>query len=240
MKKNCILKVFAIVLFLISCSICAMAQTDYYYYYSGNKIHLTLNENKVVVSISKENKEVSERIQSHVQVQATIKDDIFDIFIISRFDYEKVTSLDSWKEDSKYVIQTPSFITERNEEVYTTPYLNVRLKKEDDIDLLTKYSEQYKLRIVGNIPSMPLWYILSLTLDSDKGPIECANELWESGNFASSVPDLAGGYIPDAVKSITIAPTEVSCGIYDLQGRPLTGKPTKGVYIENGKKRVVK
>ena len=27
---------------------------------------------------------------------------------------------------------------------------------------------------------------------------------------------------------------------YDLQGRPLTGKPTKGVYIENGKKRMVK
>ena len=29
-------------------------------------------------------------------------------------------------------------------------------------------------------------------------------------------------------------------GVYDLQGRRLTQKPEKGVYIENGRKRVVK
>lgn len=39
---------------------------------------------------------------------------------------------------------------------------------------------------------------------------------------------------------ITVAPTEDTSKIYDLQGRRLTDKPASGVYIENGKKRVVK
>ena len=43
------------ILFVISCSIYATAQTDYYYgrYNSDKKIPLTLNENKVCVSIYK-------------------------------------------------------------------------------------------------------------------------------------------------------------------------------------------
>ena len=40
----------------------------------------------------------------------------------------------------------------------------------------------------------------------------------------------------DSDKSINNPPSPT----YDLQGRPLTGKPSKGVYIEDGKKRVVK
>ena len=34
--------------------------------------------------------------------------------------------------------------------------------------------------------------------------------------------------------------TENPSGIYDLQGRRLNGKPSKGVYIENGRKVVTK
>ena len=107
-------RLLLLLMFCISCSIQAIAQTDYYYYYKGNKVPLTVNENKVVLSIPKENKAVSERIQANVKVQATIKDDVFDIFIISRSDYEKFTSQDSWKEDSKSVMLTLSFMIIRN------------------------------------------------------------------------------------------------------------------------------
>ena len=234
-------RLLLLLMFCISCSIQAIAQTDYYYYYKGNKVPLTVNENKVVLSIPKENKAVSERIQANVKVQATIKDDVFDIFIISRSDFETLILLDAWGEDSKYVIQTVGLITERNEEVYTTPYINVRLKKEEDVDLLNTYMEKYKLRISFHRPSMPLWYGLSLTLDSEKGSIECANELWESGDFASSAPDFAGSAILDdatLVRSLSAMTSRESSVIHDLQGRRLTGKPTKGVYIENGRKKI--
>ena len=234
-------RILLVFLVLISCSIHTMAQTEYYYYYKGGKIPLTLNENKVVVCIPKDNKIVSERIQSTVQVQSTLKDNNFDIFIILRSDYEKLTSLDTWEEDSKSVIQTPSLISEKNEEVFTTPYLYVRLKSEDDKDLLNSYIEKYKLFIYRQIPTMPLWYILSLTLDSEKGPIECANELWESGDFASSTPEFASiASVTDEtiVQSLSTSAQRESPAIFDLQGRRLSGKPAKGVYIENGRKRV--
>jgi hypothetical protein len=38
----------------------------------------------------------------------------------------------------------------------------------------------------------------------------------------------------------TIQQQAASSPLYDLQGRRLTGKPSKGVYIQDGKKRVMK
>ena len=162
-----------------------------YYYYKGTKIPLTLNESKVCVNIPKECKGTSERVQANAKVLTTINDDTFDIFVISRSDFEKLTSLDSWKEDSKSVILTSGYFTENNEEVFATPYLNIKLKKEEDKDLLTSYAEKYRLRIVSHSALMPLWYILSVTLESEKSPLECANELWETGYFAAAEPSFA-------------------------------------------------
>ena len=167
----------------------------YYYYYQGKKIPLTLNENKVVVSIPKEYDEIDKRIRANVQVLLKINDESFDIIVISRPNFEALTSLDFWGEDAKSVILTSSYYTETNEEVFATPYLNVRLKNEQDIDLLNSYAEEYRLRIAGKSAFMP-WYILAVTPESEKSPLEIANELFESGNFASSVPDLTSDILP--------------------------------------------
>jgi hypothetical protein len=220
----------------------AIAQTDYYYY-KGNKIPLTVNENKVCISIPKYCDETCGRIRANVQVLTNIKDDYFDIFVITQSDYDNLNSLDSWEEDSKSVILTHSYFTESNEEVFATPYLNVRLKKEEDKEILNSYGEEYKLRVVRNSPLMPLWYIIAVTPDSEKSPLECANELYETGCFAASTPDLATTNSLDetTVHNITIATREESSDFYDLQGRHLDSQPTnKGIYIQNGKKIVVK
>ena len=165
--------------------------TTYYYYYKGNKIPLTLNENKVVVSIPKEYDGVCKRIRANLPVLSTIKDEVFDSYIIPRSDFEKLTSKDFWEEDTKSVVLTSSYYTEDKTEVFETPYLNVRLKKEEDADLLASYAEKYRLKIVGNDSFMPLWYILHVTPESEKSPLKCANLLFESGEFASAVPDLS-------------------------------------------------
>ena len=167
-----------------------------YYYYEGNKIPLTLNENKVVVSIPKDCGEITERFRANVQTLFMINDEAFDIYVIPQSEYEKLTTLDFWEKDAKSIVLTSSYFTESNEEVFATPYLNVKLKKEEDIDLLTSYAEQYKLTIVGNSAFMPLWYILAVTPESGKSPLECANELYESGDFAASIPDLASDIFP--------------------------------------------
>ena len=232
---------YLLALVLVFCSIHVSAQT-YYYYYQGNKIPLTLNESKVCVSIPKDCEKTSETIRANVQTLITVSDEAFDIYVITRSDYETLTSLESWEEDAKSVMLTSCYFTEDNKELVASPYLNVRLKKEKDIDLLTSYAEQYKLTIVRNSPLMPLWYILALNLDSVGDPLEIANELFESGDFASSIPDLVSltsDVIPDViatVRNITTAFPDASPEIYDLQGRRLTGQPAKGLYIQNWKK----
>ena len=238
-------RISMMILFIISCSIYTIAQTDYYYY-NGTKIPLTLNENKVCVSTYKDNKDVSERILANVQVLETINYgfyEAFNIIVISKSDFEKLTSQDFWEEDAKSVILTSCYLTENNEDLISTPYLMLRLKKEEDIDLLASYAEMYKLKIVGSDKYMPLWYDLSVTLESEKSPLECANELYETGKFASSSPGLAAkiGYSDQAtIRGITTAKSDASSEIYDLQGRRLNATPQKGIYIQNGKKKLVK
>ena len=231
-------KYLLVLLFCITCFVHAIAQTDFYYY-MGTKIPLTLNENKVCVSIPTECNLARERIFSNVQPLDTIRDEEFETRVISRSDYEKLTSMDFWEEDSKSVIVTSCYFTERNDEVYTDPYINVRLKKEEDIDVLNSCVEQYKLRIVENDRFMPLWYIISLTLESEKSPLECANELWETGYFAASVPDLVSLSDLTDIRNAASAKECFSVGKYDLLGRPVNGMQ-KGILIRNGKKVLVK
>ena len=244
MKKT-LLIIMALAGLFLSASVSEVKAQTYYYYYGNKKIPLTLNESKVVVSVSKDCGETIERIRTNVQVLSTIRDKTFDIIIIHQSDLEKLTSLDFWEEDKKSVILTSSYYTEENAEVYATPYLTVRLRKEEDIDLLTSYAETYRINIVGNSRYMPLWYTLNVTSESEKSPLEIANELYESGDFAEAAADLAShGLDYDDVRSITIpqhpSPT------YDLQGRKLSnskwsnGQIRKGIYIKDGRKFVVK
>ena len=228
-------KFLLIISFLISCITYATAQNDYYYY-NGQKIPLTLNEEKVVVSIPKECTETDERIRADVQVLGTIRDSSFDIIVITLSDYETLTSREYWNEDAKSVIITSSYFTEDNFEVYSTPYLNVELKEEQDVHLLASYADTYKLKIVSNMPLMPLWYILALTPESEKSPLVCANELYESGKFAASVPDFSSSSsIVLSARGVTTTAIE-SFKLFDLQGRPTQDSSKHGVYIQNGKK----
>lgn len=180
-----------LLLLLILCSISAIGQTDYYYY-KGKQIPIFVNEDKVCVSIPKVCEKTSERILANVKDLERINDDTYDVFVVPRPEYEKLASSDSWKEDAKNILLTSCYKTAEKAEVFSTPYLNVRLKKEQDRNLLTSYAEKYGLKIVKQDSLLPLWYILAVTLDCDKSAVECACELWKSGMFAESVPDLSG------------------------------------------------
>ena len=181
-------KLLMMILFVISCSIHATAQTAYYYY-RGKKIPLTLNDKKVCVSMSKDNKDVSERIRANVLVLDTIRDETFESYIITQSDFMKLNSRDFWEKDAKSVIVTASYYYQ-NKEFFASPYFYVKLKNEEDIDLLTSYAEKYRLEIVEQNTFMPLWYVLAVSKDCDKDVLECVNMLWESGEFAASEPDL--------------------------------------------------
>ena len=175
-------KFILMILLLISCPIGIKAQTSYYYY-KGKQIPLTLNESKVCVSIPKNKEDVCKELLKDINVLETIRDDIFDISIVRLSEINKLSI-------SKSVLFSPSYKTRDGEEVFLTPYLNVRLKREQDIGILTSIAKRYGLRIVKQDSLMPLWYILSVSSSTSKNALDVANELWESGYFAASVPDL--------------------------------------------------
>ena len=70
--------------------------------------------------------------------------------------------------------------------------------------------------------------------------MECANEIYESGDFAESIADFTFNALDDTtIRNIITATPKRATDIYDPQGRRLTGKPAKGIYIQNGRKVMV-
>ena len=205
MKKSFIFWMFAILMMAVGMSSCSsddnfvtnpnedepIVQKDYFYYYNGNKMPLTLNENNYCLHVLKECDEVRERVLANVRVLGTIGgDNVFEGYIVTRADYKKLTSQGFWKEDKKSVVVTATYF-EEGKLIVSSPYLNVKLKKQEDEALLTPYAEKYKLKIVGSVSQwMPLWYILYVTPETEKSPLECANIIYESGEFEYSQADL--------------------------------------------------
>ena len=242
-----------LLLVFISCSIHAIAQMDYYYYddSSGKKIPIALNENKLLISIPKDFDEISKRVRANAQALYAASEKDFDYIFITRSDFEKLASLDFWEEDAKSVIITPGYIKDDNrgefwQEIFATPYVCIKLKKEEDMDLLDLYLEKYKLKISWLSTWMSPYAVhLSLTLDSEKGPLEIANEMFESGVFLESCPGWAYpasalANDPTTVHSITTPTTEESTEIYDLRGQKQATKPKEGIYILQGQKVFMK
>ena len=205
MKKSFIFWMFAMLMMAVGMSSCSsddnfvtnpnedepIVQKDYFYYYNGNKMPLTLNENNYCLHVLKECDEVRERVLANVRVLGTIGgDNVFEGYIVTRADYKKLTSQGFWKEDKKSVVVTATYF-EEGKLIVSSPYLNVKLKKQEDEALLTPYAEKYKLKIVGSDSQwMPLWYILYVTPETEKSPLECANIIYESGEFEYSQADL--------------------------------------------------
>lgn len=189
-KKN-----FLMILLFILCPIGMNAQSNYYY--KGKKIPLIDNHNKVCVSVAKDRNDISDEILKNVKVIDRIADSDYNISIIQQSDKRRLLASSSLflNDETKQILFSPCYKTLDGTEVFSTPYINVRLKKEQDINLLSAYAERYGLRIVKNDSLMPLWYILSISSDTGKNTIEIANILWESGLFAASVPDLCSNDI---------------------------------------------
>lgn len=217
-------KTILILLLFISCAIHAIAQSDFYYY-RGKKMPLPLNENIICISIPKDSSNVIERVRTNVQVSDEIRDNYYYIIVVSRSDYEKLTSLNTWEEDLKSIVITPCYYDQYNNPIVASPYLNVELKQQQDTVLLASYAKEYKLIVFPSSEYFPLWYIVAITPNSPKNSVECANELYETGVFENSIPDLVELVsfveLEDelAVQLIPTTPAVKSIVLYDLSGQ---------------------
>ncbi len=188
-------------------------QSDYYYYYKGNRIDLEVDSTRLCVvsegglqlqnSINTriENYSISSSFPSYIysnvvplqKERATLA---FSKVYSSTLDIsgslnpmqyndvvEKVKS-----EDNVWQV-LPSFTVDgRRVDVSNNFY--VRLKSSDDFGKLQQMAAQYGIEVIGYNEFMPLWYTLSCNAASLKNAIEAANLFQESLQFACSEPEL--------------------------------------------------
>jgi subtilisin family serine protease len=89
--------------------------------------------------------------------------------------------------DVKYL--APVFITDNKQEAILSNFIEIRLKNGDDITTLEQFAEKYSFDIIGNLVSMPLWFLLSCNKNSSGNALQIANILHETGKFSAVVPD---------------------------------------------------
>ena len=81
---------------------------------------------------------------------------------------------------------------------------------------------------------MPLWYILHVTPESEKSPLQIANELHESGDFETSEPDLMSGRFINTsgdIEEHEVLPEEIPEGALNQTTTEFTGPGWDGVYV---------
>ncbi len=182
-------RILLIILTLLFCSIGIIAQTSYYYY-KGTKIPLVVNTDKVCINIPKNITRYCNALITNAKVLDKIVDTDYEISIIQQSDIKILSSILKLKEKYSSVLVSQCFITQEGMEVYSTPYINIRLKQEEDINKLVSFADKYSLKILKQDTFLPLWYILSITPETGNTAVEIANRIWESGVFEASVPDL--------------------------------------------------
>ncbi len=189
-------------------------QSDYYYYYKGNRIDLEVDSTRLYVVSEGELQEkakasVSTRtvdytinsstksyVHNHVvslqQRRGTIPEIYFSKLEVpkgldsTQFDalVEKLKS-----EDNVWQV-LPSFIV-NGIQINITNNFYVKLKSSDDIDKLYQLSEELAIEIVGYNEFMPLWYTLSCNATSSMNAIEAANHFHQSQMFACCKPEFS-------------------------------------------------
>lgn len=85
----------------------------------------------------------------------------------------------------------PVFQNESGMKLTPTGYIHLKLKHKNDVENLYAVAKKYELEIVDNDIFMPLWYTLKVANFSGIEPIEIANEIYETSEFASCFPDFA-------------------------------------------------
>jgi len=91
------------------------------------------------------------------------------------------------------IIIAPFFKMPFEDKVRLSPAFYVKLKDENDVELLEQTAEETCCIIMWKMfDSIPLWYTLSVTETSEANALEYAIFLYESGLFESVSADLAG------------------------------------------------
>lgn len=90
----------------------------------------------------------------------------------------------------------PYFSSKNGLEFGITSFFYVKLKSQDDFDILKTYADKAKVTIVDQNIYNPRWYTLECSSKSDGNSLECANSFYESGHFEEAQPNFIEAIYP--------------------------------------------
>jgi hypothetical protein len=172
------------------------AQNNHYYYYKGQKVYLTLDKNNITLSIlddfqkssvstlklknfnvEKDNTNKQNNKYARIEFQNTPTD----------ADYLK--KINALNENPNIIKAQPNFFNPKGVKIGMSDYFYIKLKNSNDLTLLQNLALQKNVQIVEQNQFMPLWYTLKCKKKTIGSTLEIANYFFETGNFASAVPD---------------------------------------------------
>lgn len=170
---------------LISCILQTAGQTSYYYC-QGQKIPLTLVTNKVVITTKGHDKNVIKE-SSDIRLIRRLNDkhNTVGVYKIRIGSLGSITSVNL----PSSAVLDPCYTDMAGKELSPTGYMNIQLKKSEDITILQQVARQYNLIIEEQDPFMPLWYLIRRGDNCKKETLEITNEIYESRKFASCSPE---------------------------------------------------
>ena len=230
---------FLYILALFGISANVLAQ-DAFYYFGTEKIPLTQVSCKVVVRMS-----LSENVpmlQSGMRVVNTISDSRQRLMVCETdAPNESARKTATVAFSDRGAVCMPCYTDAQGFELWPTGHVSVKLKSADDISLLQSAAKKYGLDILEQDKFMPLWYLLQCGKNTDMSPIDAANSLQESGDFATASPDFACSgaeisYDPHVHKQWNLYNAEHEG--YDINVSPAwnyaTGRGVKIAIVDNG------
>ena len=170
------------------------SQTNYYYYYGDQKIALKLNQESINIIASENFKEStvsnsgnksfkSVSVLSESGFKETKK--IIKIEFVSKMsNADYLEMVNEYKKMPGIYNVAPYF--ERGNESTPISISNnfyVKLKNAKDLHILETMAKKNDVMIVGEIPYMPNWYILSTKSPKFGTSLELSNQFYETGNF---------------------------------------------------------
>ena len=190
---------FYLSLFVLLFALPALAQSNYYYYYKGQKKYLSLDKSSADIHVKNTLNKTS--LKSDFSLKDFVLEDDNSLNLSSTSKYAKIEfqkelseteyfeQLQQIKSRPDVHVVAPNFKGSIGEDIGMSDYLYVKLKKSNDYPTLVSLASQKKVSIIEQNTFMPLWYTLRCTENTVENTMQIANYFFETGLFASAVPD---------------------------------------------------
>lgn len=172
------------------------AQSNYYYYYKGQKIYLTLDKSNITLNTLEDFQKSSVSTLNlkdfNIQAENTtgqIKKYASVEFQTMPTDIEYFQKIGALNNNPKIIKAQPNFKTTQNVKIGMSNYFYVTLKNASDLTLLQSIASQKNVQVLNEIPYLPLCYTLVCTKNTIGSTLDVANYFFETNNFKYAIPD---------------------------------------------------